>query len=202
MKESIMRTIALLLLSLMTTTSCRDQPRPAAVQANAAFTPDSTRQRELASFRVGLGPVTELAQGASSLDDLAGTIVGALVARDEARLAELTLSRAEFAWLYYPTAAQARPPYDLDPATMWLTIESQGGRGLSRALERLGGRKVQYGGVTCAGVPVVEGENRIHGPCTVQITGDKDLAGEGRLFGLVIERAGRWKVLSYVNQLD
>ncbi len=197
-----MRRLSLLAFLLLAVPACREQPQSAAAQPASTYTPDSTRQRELDTFRAGLTPVTELTKGASSLEELGGELVRALVAQDTLRLRELILDRAEFAWIYYPTSTQARPPYDLDPATYWLTTESQSGKGLGHALERLGGKTVTFGGVRCEGTAAIEGENRIHGPCLVRITDEKGVVGEGRLFGLVIERHGRWKVVSFANNLD
>lgn len=195
--------IAILVLFLaLAVAGCRATP-PAAAQGNSgAFTPDSTRARELAEFRTGLPAVAELEQGASSLDSLARAVVTALVAQDRARLDQLVLSRQEFAWIYYPTTPQGKPPYDLDPSTMWLTTEAQSGKGLGRAMERLNGKAVVFEGITCESAVSIEGENRVHGPCDIRLGGGQDVAGEGRLFGLVLERHGRWKVVSYVNRLD
>jgi hypothetical protein len=196
--------IAILLLFLaLAVAGCRDTPPVAAAQeSTGTFTADSTRARELAEFRAGLTEVTELTHGAGSLDSLAREIVAALVTQDRARLDQLALTRQEFAWLYYPTTPQSRPPYDLDPATMWLTTEAQSGKGLGRAMERLQGTPVVFEGIVCEGTVSVEGENRVRGPCTITLGGSKAVAGEGRLFGLVIERHGQWKVVSYTNRLD
>lgn len=198
-----MKIVILVLFLVLAVAGCREATPAAAAKAPVnSFTPESTRARELAEFRTGVPEVTELEHGASSLDSLAREVVTAMVARDSVRLRQLTLSRQEFAWIYYPTTPQGKPPYDLDPATMWLTIDAQSSKGLGRAEERLGGKKVVFEKITCEGAASIEGDNRVHGPCTIKLGGGKDVAGEGRLFGLVVERQGRWKVLSYVNQLD
>ncbi len=57
-------------------------------------------------------------------------------------------------------------------------------------------------GERCEGEASRQGENRVYGPCLVRLrTGHADTS-EGRVFGLVIERRGRWKFVSYANDLD
>lgn len=198
-----MKILILVLCLVLAVAGCREKPLAAASQVSSAtFTPDSTRARQLAEFRAGLPEVKELEHGASSLDSLAASIITALVKQDRARLDQLALSRQEFAWLYYPSSPQGKAPYDLDPSTMWFTTEAQSGKGLGRAMERLNGKAEVFERITCEGPVSIEGENRLHGPCTIKLGGAKDVAGEGRLFGLVLERHGQWKVLSYVNRLD
>ena len=112
---------AFLLLCLIFLAAC-DRPGPtpaaAATPPAATYTPDSTRAAQLAEFRAGLPEVTTLAGGAPSREALVTGLLAALAARDTATLHRLVLSRAEFAWLYYPTTQHALPPYYLDPATL------------------------------------------------------------------------------------
>jgi hypothetical protein len=191
-------TLSLILAGL---TACEGTPRAEAA-ATSAFTPDSVRQAELARFRAGLPQVYELEGGADSRDALAEKVVAAIASRDTAVVRGLVLSRAEYAWLYYPATPQGRPPYDLDPATLWLTLSAQSERGVARAMERLGDRSVSFLGSSCQGTPSREGQNTVYGPCTVRLVVAPHDTSEGRLFGLVIERHGRWKLVSYANRLD
>jgi len=190
-----------LLLILAGLTACEGTPRAEAA-ATSAFTPDSVRQVELARFRADLPMVGALQGGAATRDALVGEVVAAFASRDTVALRNLVLSRAEYGWLYYPTTPQGRPPYDLDPATLWLTLSAQSERGAARALEHLAGRSVVFLGSSCDSVSSREGENTIYGPCTVRLVVAPHDTSEGRLFGLVIERHGRWKLVSYANRLD
>ncbi|MBK6422153.1 MAG: hypothetical protein IPI38_14870 [Gemmatimonadetes bacterium] len=195
---------ALLALALLAGCQDRDAHPGGAPPAGpgTSYTPDSVRQVELRRFREGLDSVAELQGGAPTREALVRAFLDAVAARDSATLASLRLSRAEFAWLYYPTNPQALPPYDLDPATYWLTHHAQDGKGLHNVLERLGGRPLEFVGERCEGEASRQGENRVYGPCLVRLrTGHADTS-EGRVFGLVIERRGRWKFVSYANDLD
>lgn len=178
--------------------------RPPATSSvpTAGFTPDSIRAEQLTRFRAGLDSVTELSGGESSRDGLVQAFARAALTGDSTTLRRLQLSRAEFAWLYYPTNPQARPPYDLDPETMWLTASLQGDKGYVRLLGELSGEPYSYAGYGCAGNPSREGENTAYGPCTVKLVRAQGDTSEGRLFGLILERHGRWKFVSYANRMD
>lgn len=169
----------------------------------ATITVDSIVPREvaLARFRAPLPAVTALAGGAASREALIRAFVHAVTAGDTAALRGLTLSRAEFAWLYYPTATQGLPPYDLSPGLMWTMLELHGASGLRHALDAYSGRLARYVAHTCDPRVSSEGANTLYGPCVVQL----NVAGhraEQQLFGLIVHRAGRFKFVSLANKLD
>ena len=136
-----------------------------------------------------------LAGGAPSREALVRGFVTALERRDTAALVDLVLTRAEFASVYYPTAREALPPYELPQDLMWFRLVGESDRGLRRALDELGGRPLRYAGHTC-GAPRREGENRLWGWCRVRLGED-----EISIFGLIVERDGRFKFVSYANKL-
>ncbi|HEV7591064.1 MAG TPA: hypothetical protein VGO40_23340 [Longimicrobium sp.] len=167
-------------------------------EAQAAVRVDSARPvpQALAGFRAGLPRVSELGGAyAGDRDALVRRFVAALEASDSAAFMPMTLSRAEFAWLYYETDPQAKPPYELPPELMWSQGMQQGERGISRALERFGGRPLAFRGYACAR----EDDRR-----ALRVwTGCRLLLGsaEVRLFGGIVEIGGRYKILSYANDL-
>lgn len=203
-RRSIALIWSLLGSSVMVGLAGCDQP-PAEAKANppaASYTPDSVRQAQLAAFR-GEGPaVEELEGGKSSREELVRSYLSALETRDTALLKSMLLTQAEFAWIYYPTTAQGRPPYDLEPGLLYFMLTQHSGKGLGKALETLGGKHLAYAGHTCDPTASHEGENTIYGPCLVRAIQAPGDTAEGRLFGLVIERHGRWKFVSYANKLD
>lgn len=155
----------------------------------------------LKRFREGLPEVTALTGGAPSRDALVRAFVAAVAARDTVALGALALSRAEFAWLYYPTTPQGQPPYDLSPGLLWSLLELHGARGLHRVLDELGGRALRYESHTCAAAAGAEGANTVYGPCVVRLARDRTVVA-ARLFGPIIARDGRFKFVNYANQLD
>jgi hypothetical protein len=122
--------------------------------------------------------------------------VRAVEKQDTAELRALLLSRAEFAYLYFPTSRFSRPPLRTDPALLWFQMQVNGEKGIVRLLRRKGGTDAGFRGHECEDTPVVEGENRLWEKCTVRVADGAD-----RWFGSVIERGGRYKIVSYANGL-
>ena len=184
-------------LVLLTAPACAD----AGETARGAIDSLVPRDTALARFREGVGRVDGLTGGAPSRDTLIQRFVAALEAADTGALAGLVLSRAEFAWLYYPTVPEARPPYDLRPGLMWFLLEGNSAKGLRRALEELGGRPLRVVGIGCEGEPRQYGPNRIHPLCVVRRLDAPGDTVEQRLFGPIVEREGRFKFVSLANKL-
>jgi hypothetical protein len=197
-----------LLLMLAWLAACNRSPsQPATTGGLAAQSQpthvDSFVPREVAleRFRQVGNRVSQLEHGAASRDALVRNFVHALERRDTMELRRLVLSRDEFAWLYYPTSAQGLPPYSLNPDLMWFLLVEQGNRGVRRAFNQLGRKRLDYVGYRCESPSLREGENTLWGPCLVrwqQAPGD---TVEARLFGPILQRGERFKFLSYANKL-
>lgn len=173
----------------------------AGAQTGTAVDSVIPREEALARFRDGLTPPARLAGGASSMRALVARFVRALEAADTAALRGLVLTREEFAFLYYPTHPEGLPPYDLRPGLMWELLVLRSGRGLYHLLERRAGRPLGYRSFRCDPGVSVQGVNRVRGPCRIRRT-EGGRVVEERLFGLVLEREGRFKFVSYANALD
>lgn len=160
------------------------------------------REEALRRFREGIPEITALTGGAASEERLVRSFVSALASRDTARLRDLAMTQAEYAWLYYPTNPEGMPPYDLSPSLLWFMLEGRGRKGLTAALERVGGKRLQYVSHACPGDPSVEGDNLIRGPCTIRLTVDEKGPYHVRLFGPILRRGERFKFVNYANKLD
>ena len=159
------------------------------------------REEALRRFREGLAPVDSLAGGAGSRDELVAAFVRAIAAADTAAIARMAVSRAEFAYLYYPTAVEGKPPYDLEPGLMWFTLyerSNEGARKRPEALRRppdaparlrLRQRRAPRG---------PEHDLRAVRRALEDEAGDTVSV---RLFSKILERDGRFKFLSYANPL-
>jgi hypothetical protein len=159
------------------------------------------REEAVRRFREGLPPVDSLEGAAGSRDELVAAFVRAIAEADTAAIASLALSRAEFAYLYYPTAVEAKPPYDLEPGLLWFTLYERSNEGARKALSRFGGQPMTLVGYDCGTERHREGENTIHGPCTVRWRNAAGDTASVRLFSKILERDGRFKFLSYANKL-
>ena len=185
-------------------TACRPpHETPAAAQQTGRSVMDSVVPRDVAlqQFRKCCARVDSLSGGASSRHALIQRFVRSIETRDTASLRALLLNRDEFAWVYYETAPQGLPPYNLSPALMWFLLEGNSGKGLGRALSEYGGHAFGYVDHVCDSSVVHEGANTIVGPCTVRRVASSGDTVAVRLFGLLLQRGGRWKFTTYANKL-
>lgn len=163
---------------------------------------DSIRpmEDEMARFRATLTEHPErLSGGAATLDGLVGAFVDAVNRGDAAALQALALSRSEFAYFHYPYTHYTRPPYELSSALVWYRTSNRSAQGLTRVLRTFEGRELRVERVTCA-APASAGSGVVHS-CTVSVRDVHGRPVEVRLFGPVLERDGRFKLLSLANQL-
>jgi hypothetical protein len=169
-----------------------------AIRAVDSFIP---RDSSIQHFQKGLEPVARLESGYGSRDSLVAAYVEALAQRDTAALAAMAVSRAEFAYLYYPTATEGFPPYELEPGLMWYLLQQRSERGIRRALAVYGGQRLKLLGHACGTGASQEGENTVAGPCVLHLRDRRGKEVSVRLLSQILEREGRYKILSYANKL-
>lgn len=157
-------------------------------------------EEALRRFRSNLPEPKRLSGGFQSREKLVRAFVAALETRDTSALGRMAIGAAEFAWFYYPSSPLSRPPYELPPALVWFQQQGESEKGAARLLAERAGSALGYVGHTCAPARV-EGENHIHSSCELRrVTGAGDTIVE-RLFGLIVERGGAYKFVSYANEL-
>ena len=152
----------------------------------------------LARFREGIPAVTSLEGGEPSADRLVQRFILAVERGDTEALRRLSLSRGEYAWLYFPASAYASPPYELPPNVAWMLSEAASEKGLARVVSRLRGSSLNVRGYRCAR-EAREGSNRFWSQCVVEYDDQHEGPASRRLFGTIIERGGQYKFLSYAN---
>jgi hypothetical protein len=201
--ESFRTRAGLLLLALLLTGCAGEAPgvEPDALAMVGAprLVVDSARpaEVELARFRESLVRPRRLEGGTRSLEALVHDFARAVATRDTARLRELHITAAEFAWFYYPYTVYTHPPYEQAPGLVWLLTTRNSQKGSNRLLRRFPGRDLRVLAIRCAEV-VPQDINTLHGACTVELEG---AAAPQLLFGTIIEREGRFKFVSYANGL-
>lgn len=155
----------------------------------------------LQRFRRDLPRPEGLTGGYGTREELVSGFGKALEASDTAALRRMVLGKAEFAWFYYPPSRFSRKPYALPPDLVWFQMQGQSEKGASLLLVNRAGVPFGYLGHDCASRRE-EGANRLHGHCVLRrVTAAGDTLQE-RLFGLVMERGGIYKFVSYANRLD
>lgn len=197
-----MARVALLLVLVVLTGGCADREMRAAERETATVV-DSAIPIEVAleRFRHGLARPVGLTGGFKTREELVRRFVAALEASDTAALRRMVLRKDEFAWFYYPSSHLSRPPYELRPGLLWFQMQGQSEKGASLLLSDRAGAALGYVEHDCASERLEE-ENRIYGDCSLRrVTAAGDTLAE-RLFGLVLERGGAFKFVSYANKLD
>ncbi len=163
------------------------------------------RDVEIANFQRDRTPVTEFSGGAESREELVRRFFRAVSGRDTAELSSMLLTVEEYAFLYYETAFQATPPRSLPPDLLWFMQETQSRQGISRLLDEYGGREQTYISHACGEnqfSPRTEGENTVWGFCVSKwIDSASGDTVSGQIFGLVVERGGVWKFVTYNNDI-
>lgn len=156
----------------------------------------------LARFRAATADTpTTLSGGAKSPERLARALLAALGARDTAGVRALVMSRGEFAWLYYPHTKFTAPPYELGPDLVWIPLVAASDKGAGRLLSRFGGQALRIEALTCPDTVTTEGPNTIVSGCSVRFAGGDSAARDLRIFSSLLSRDGRYKFLSYANDL-
>lgn len=188
-------------LLLLLGAGCRAAPEPdgapaAAVAVDSVLSPEEHLRR----FREGLAPVAALGGGADSREALVERWVAALEANDADALVALHLTRAEFAYLYFPESPYAHPPVQTPPDFLWFQFRVNSEKGVNRAAARLGGAPLGYRALVCPEPPKPHGASVLHERCAVRRATPQGVV-EQRLFGTVLEREGRFKFVSYANEL-
>jgi len=156
----------------------------------------------LRRFRQDLMEPVRLTGGAASRDELARGFLAAVSTRDTAAFAKLAVTRSEFAWLVFPDHRYHNPPYQLDPAIFWIQLTAGSATGLHRTLGRYGGTRLSLIGLACDRdtLQTTSRRLRVWSGCRLRYRAG-DTVETRALFGSVVERDGRLKILSFANGL-
>ena len=159
-------------------------------------------EESLRRFRADIRDTPKvLVGGERSREALVEKFTRAVERGDSLALRRMAMSRGEFAFLVYPSSMYTRRPYRQQAQITWLLLTAASDKGLRRLVERRAGQPFRFRGLDCPDPPVTEGENRLWRGCAVRrVRAEGDTATE-RLFGPIIERAGRFKFYSYGNEL-
>ena len=145
---------------------------------------------------------TRLTGGADSRAALIRAYWEALQRTDTTLIRSLVVSKAEFAYLYFPESSPFAS--GMQPVPAWVLYEAQTGRGLtaasSQAREAAAGRAVLRD-VTCRAGGRMEGASETSGPCGVVVRWPDQRTDTLWIASTVIRRDGRYKLLGLDNAL-
>ena len=81
-----------------------------------------------------------------------------------------------------------------------MTIANHSTSGYTRLVRRRGGNALNLASYSCAEKPEIQGENRLWSNCTLRLVGTSHDTTTQRWFGTILERGGRFKLISFANQ--
>jgi hypothetical protein len=189
------------------TPATADSAAAAPAIADVATPADSTSRLAvaelLAAFRTGVDSVGTLADAPDDRRTLAEAYVQALATRDTTGIVRHLVSRAEYAWLFFPDSPFARPPYEAPPEIVWMMLRDASERGVQKALATYGGHPATFHALNCDPQRrYTRGRVTLWQYCRVELTGGEPATRrELELFGGILEIDGRVKFLSLGNEL-
>jgi hypothetical protein len=156
----------------------------------------------LRRFRTAVGgePVTAFQYASDSRDALVARFMKAVASSDSLDLHRMALNAREFADLVYPESPNTHPPYRQDPALMWRTIQNPSVGGLTRLLRRTAEIPANLQSYECTGRTEQQGKNTLIGRCFLRVADTTGAISTHRYFGTIIERGGKFKIVSYRNE--
>jgi hypothetical protein len=152
-------------------------------------------------FRIGVPEVQSLTGGAESPRALVDRFVEALATKNTRALGAMTLSRAEFAWIYLPAVTDSSDSRAMPPALRWDNLLLPSEKGIARALDRIGGKALRVNALTCPSPATRRQAVVLHERCVVDLSSTDGAAFRGRLFSAIVEYHGQFKFLGYSNDM-
>lgn len=159
-------------------------------------------EEEVRRFRAAIGgaALSQFVDASTSRDTLVARLAAAIAEHDDQALQRTRVTAREFIDLIYPESPYTKAPFRQAPGLVWTLIEEPSNSGRRRLLANLGGKPLAITRVSCRKSPEAQGRNRLWNGCTVRYVSGSDAARDGRLFGTIVERDGRFKFMSLSNQ--
>jgi hypothetical protein len=139
-----------------------------------------------------------LAHTVESPDVLGRELLNALSRRDRARLDELALNEDEFRAVVWPRLPASRPERALPFEYVWGDLHQKSIAYLGATVGGLGGQPLEFVGIRFLGDTTDYDEFRVHRDSILDVRTEAGDTTQVRVFGSMIEYAGRVKVFSYV----
>ena len=139
--------------------------------------------------------------GEASREALVRRFIRSLAAADTNDLRRLVVKGREFVDIYYPVSPYAAAPYHQPVGFAWRMIQDPSGVGFTKLLNRVAGRRLTFVWQRCEPRVQQEGEVDRYTGCLVRIVDERGDSVTKRLFGSIVSYQGRFKFLSYTNDI-
>jgi hypothetical protein len=179
-------------------------PNDSVVRARPGYIIDSILpvEEEIRRFQAKVGAKPRgFSNAAPSREALVTRFVRALERGDTVAVRALVVTPQEFAYLIYPSSPNARPPYRQSPDLVWLTRSAGTDKAMTRLASRFAGKPLGYTALDCPAPVQQHGENAVWTRCSVRLSQSPGDTTRLRLFGGIVGRAGKYKLLSLTNAL-
>ena len=144
---------------------------------------------------------TAFVGGEPSRDALVRRFVRSLAASDTNDLRRMIVKGREFVDVYYPGSPYASGPYHQPVGFAWRMIQDPSSAGFTKLIRRLGGQPMTFVWERCEPKVLREGKVDRYTGCLVRIVDQHGDSVTKRLFGSIVSYHGRYKFLSYTNDI-
>jgi hypothetical protein len=131
---------------------------------------------------------------------LARAVLDAVETRDVEALRTLALNKEEFEEHVWPELPAARPERNLTANYVWGDLQQKSTIMLRAMLAAHGGKRYELTGVRFLGETTAYASFRVHRESELSVKEDGGDEQKIQLFGSMLEKAGKYKVFSYVTQ--
>ncbi len=144
---------------------------------------------------------TAFVGGEQSRYALVRRFIRSLAAADTNDLRQMVVKGREFVDIYYPGSLYASGPYHQPVGFAWRMIQDPSIAGFTKLFRRVGGHPLTFVRERCERKVLHEGQVDRYTGCIVDIVDEQGDSVTKRLFGSIVEYRGRYKFLSYNNDL-
>ena len=144
---------------------------------------------------------TSFVGGEGSRDALVRRFVHSLAAADTNDLRKIVVKGREFVDIYYPGSPYAAGPYHQPVGFAWRMIQEPSVAGFTKLVRRLAGHPMTLVAHECEPTILREGKVHRYTGCLVRIVDARGDTVTRRLFGSIVSYEGRFKFLSYTNDI-
>ena len=160
-------------------------------------------EEEARRFRAALSgdSATGFVGGEGTREALVRRFLRSLAAADSNDLRRMVVSGREFVDVYYPGSPYSSGPYHQPVGFAWRMIQDPSGVGYRRLIARVAGQPMTFAWQRCEPNVLREGEVDRYTGCLVRIVDQRGDSVTKRLFGSIVSYRGRFKFLSYTNDI-
>lgn len=145
------------------------------------------------------GAAAPFAASAETPEEAARRALERIAAGDREGLLAIALSEAEFREVVYPELPASRPERNTSADYVWRGLRQKSRNSLAFTLDRYTGAPLELVAVEFLGETTDYGSYRVHRKTALTVKRPDGSKTVVRLFGSMIERAGRYKIFSFVT---